>query len=150
MVAERHGIVAHGIHEVDGRLALAEIDEVVVLNGIAGVDEQDLVALSLVVLLERRDRRHAVDTVGTLVVAVRVIRVQDDELREIRRKRRAPETGKDECQHHQYFFHKCSFRQNNTHTPILPNENSDVNHLPKKRTRGSGELLRVKKGNLEK
>ena len=148
VVAERHGIVAHGIHEVDGRLALAEIDEVAVLDGIAGIDEQDLVALGLVVLLERRDRRHAVDTVRALVVAVRVIRVQDDELREIRRKCRAPETGKDECQHHQYFSHKCSFRQNNTHTSILPNENSDVNHLPKKRTRGSGELSRVKKGNL--
>ena len=133
MIAQRHGIVAHGIHEVNGRLALAEVDEIVVLDRIAGVDEQDLVALGLVVFFERRDRRHAVDTVGTLVIAMRVIRVQDDEMREIRRKRRAPETGKDECQNRQYLFHNSSFCQNNTLPSIVPNENSDVNHFPKKR-----------------
>ena len=119
MIAQRHGIVAHGVHEVNGRLALAEIDEIVVLDRIAGIDEQDLVALGLVILLECGDCRHAVDAVGTLVIAMRVIRVQDDEMREIRRKRRAPETGKDECQHCQYLFHKFSFRQNNTKTILL-------------------------------
>lgn len=105
VIAERHGIVAHGVHEVNGRLALAEIDKVVVLNRIAGIDEQDLIALGLIIFLECRDRHHAVDTVGALVVAMRIIRMHDDEMRKIRRKRRTPEAGKDECQHCQYFLH---------------------------------------------
>ena len=108
MIAERHGIVAHGVHEVDGRLALAEIDKVVVLNGIAGIDEQDLIALDLIIFLECRDRRHAVDAVGTLVIAMRVIRVHDDEMREVRRKRRAPKAREDERQYRKYFLHTVS------------------------------------------
>ena len=110
MVAERHGIVANGIHEVDGRLALAEIDQIIILDGITGIDEQDIVALGLVVLLECGDGCHAVDTVCAAVVTMRVVRVHDDEIREIRGKCRAPapEAGKDQRQHRQDLFHENS------------------------------------------
>ena len=56
-----------------------------VLYGVAGIDEKHVLALRLVLLLQRRYGRHAVHAVGLLVVAVGVVGMNDDEMGKVRR-----------------------------------------------------------------
>ena len=85
MIAEAHRVVAHGVHELNGRRALAEIHEIIVLYRVARVEQQHILAVGNELVAQSRDRRHAVHAafVRALIVAVRVIRVQNDEVREI-------------------------------------------------------------------
>ena len=101
MIAGRHGHVAGGIHELDGILAHAQVDQRRALGGIARVQQQHIVSLCLQVLFILRDGRVAEDArlgIGHRA-AVHVVGMQNIELafRGFFRSR-----GKrDACQHHQ-------------------------------------------------
>ena len=91
MIAETHRVIMHRIHKTDRRSALAEIDEVVVLNGIARVKQENLFALPDQLSAQSGNSRHTVDAAlfRMLVISVRIIRMQDDEIGIIGRKCRS-------------------------------------------------------------
>ncbi len=101
MVAGRHGHVARGVHELDGVLAHAQVDQRGALGGIARVQQQHIVSLGLQVLFILRDGRVAEDArlgIGHRA-AVHIIGMQNVELafRGFFRSR----GNCDACQHHQ-------------------------------------------------
>jgi hypothetical protein len=57
------------------------VDEVIALGGISGVEQEDLVALRLVVVLELHRRREAERLVVEKVMPVGVVGVDDGDLR---------------------------------------------------------------------
>ena len=79
MVAEGNDIVAGGIHHRDRISALGDTDIGLALAVVAGIDENDLGALGLIISLERGDVGIAFDR------AVHIVCVQDHGLARHRR-----------------------------------------------------------------
>ena len=80
MVAGAHGVIARGIHELDGRGALVQVDQRVALDGVAGGEEQDRGAGRLEVLLQLGHAGGADALLTGCVAAVGVVGMQDDYL----------------------------------------------------------------------
>ena len=72
MVAERGDVVACRIHKIDSRRALRVADIGRTLNVVARIGENDVGALRLIVLLQRRDLGIQAD------LAMDIVRMQDD------------------------------------------------------------------------
>ena len=80
VVAERHGLVAALVEHLDGRVALRVVHEAAALGDVAGVEQQHVVALGLVVVDELHRGGKAQRLLVQQVVAVRVVGVHDGEL----------------------------------------------------------------------
>ena len=83
MVAQGGGIIPGSIHKLNGGFSLAEIHQIVILNGISCIQKQYLIAVGLKLLLEAGYYSHAVVAVSVFVIAVGIVGMQDNQLAEI-------------------------------------------------------------------
>ena len=90
VVAQGHELVVAGVHEIEGRVACRVVHQGHALVGVTAVEEQDLVALALIVLHQCRHGRHR-EVAGVFVcgldlhvMAVRVVGVDDRDQRPCR------------------------------------------------------------------
>ena len=85
VIAEAHRVIADRVHELHRRGSLAEIHQIVVLNGIACIQNDHIFPLRRKLIAKLGHGRHSVHAVlsGALIVAVRVIGMQNDEIGKI-------------------------------------------------------------------
>ena len=81
VIAQGHGIVPRGIHKINGCFPLAQIDQVIVLDSITGIEKHYLFPLCLEILFECRNGCHAIDAISPLVIAMGIIGMHDNQMR---------------------------------------------------------------------
>ena len=84
MVAGSHGVIAGGVHELDGGLALRQVDDGRALGGVAGGEQEHLGALLLELLLQSGHAGVAEDLFAGIghghIGAVGVVGMEDHDL----------------------------------------------------------------------
>ena len=82
MVAEGGSIIANSVEELNGGGTLGEIYQIIVLNSVSGIEQNDIEAHLLVLLLQTGNGGQTVDTAGSIpeMIAVCIVSVENDEL----------------------------------------------------------------------
>jgi len=78
MIAGRHRVIARGVHEFKGGLAVVQVDQGRALGGVARIQQQHLRALSLQVLFHLRDGGIAPYAIGGHGAAMNIVGMQNN------------------------------------------------------------------------
>ena len=80
MIAQRRDVISGSIHDLHDRLALGKVRKKIALQIVAGIHEQNVVSLLLIILLELRHCADSQASVRSLHITMHVVGVQDHKL----------------------------------------------------------------------
>ena len=80
MIAQRRDVVYGSVHDLHDRLALCKVRERTALQIVAGIHEQNVISLLLVILFELRHSADSQASVRSLHITMHIVGVQDHKL----------------------------------------------------------------------